>query len=96
MIWNRLFTSKSACAKGTLFQIKNLIHRTSVPNDPKENVQATEDFLEVTLVAYILTAADMEYKAGMTLDDVCDNIIKKYINIGDNDTKSCKLYYEMM
>ena len=47
-------------------------------------------------MAYILTAADMEYKAGMTLDDVCDNIIKKYINIGDNDTKSCKLYYEMM
>uniref|UniRef100_A0A1X7TRY5 DUF6589 domain-containing protein n=2 Tax=Amphimedon queenslandica TaxID=400682 RepID=A0A1X7TRY5_AMPQE len=90
VIWTRLFSSKSSCDKGTLFQIKNLIHRTSVPNDPKDNVQATEDFLEVVLVAYILNAAGNEYKEGMTLDVVCGNIIEKYIDIGDNGSMSCE------
>uniref|UniRef100_A0A1X7VK07 Uncharacterized protein n=1 Tax=Amphimedon queenslandica TaxID=400682 RepID=A0A1X7VK07_AMPQE len=84
VIWTKLFSSKS-CDKGTLFQIKNLIHQTSVPNDPKDNVQETEDFLEVVLVAYILNAA-----GGMTLDVVCGNIIEKYIDIGDNGTMSCE------
>ena len=46
VIWNRLFTSKSACAKGTLFQIKNLIHRTSVPNDPKETYKLRKTSLK--------------------------------------------------
>ena len=89
-IWTRLFSSKSSGDKGTSFQSKNLIHRTSVPNNPKDNVQAAEDFLELVLVAYILNAAENEYKEGMTLDVVCENIIKKYIDIGDNSSMSCK------
>ena len=52
VIWQRLFSSKSAGDKVTLFQLKNLINCTYVPKDPQENVQATEDFLEVVLEAH--------------------------------------------
>ena len=53
MIWSRFYSNKSATDKGTLFQLKNLINRTSVPADPKDNMQATEDFFELVLVAHM-------------------------------------------
>ena len=61
-----------------------------VSTDPKDNVQATEDFLEVVLVAYIVTAAEREYVNGMELKEVCARVIDKYVNLGDNNTMSSK------
>lgn len=46
--------------KGTLLQMKNLLHRTSVPQDPTKDVNACEDFLEVVTIAHVIAAA-MQY-----------------------------------
>lgn len=35
VIWSKLYSAKSVSDKGTLFQLRNVINRTSVPNDPK-------------------------------------------------------------
>ena len=83
-----MFNSKSAGDKGTLFQFKNLINRTSVPRDPQENVQATEDFLEVVLVAHIVTAAKSVFEEGMTLAEVCERIVDNFVKMHCDDTNS--------
>ena len=57
VIWKRLSSSKSTQEKGTMYQLKNLIHRTGVPNDPQDNMKAAEDFLLLLLHAHILQAA---------------------------------------
>lgn len=76
-----MYSAKSASDKGTLFQLKNVINRTSVPNDPKNNVQSTEDFLELVLVAHLLLAAEKEYSDGLTLEGVADKIVNKYVQL---------------
>lgn len=81
MIWTKLYSNKSATDKGTLFQLKNVLNRTSVPNDPKDNMQSTEDFFELVLVSHIIVAADREYKQGMELEDLVDIIVKKHIKL---------------
>ena len=57
MIWLRLYKSESSTEKGTLYQIRNLLNRTSVPNDPAQNMKVTEDFLTVVLFSHIVAAA---------------------------------------
>lgn len=81
MIWGKLYSNKSSTDKGTLFQIKNLVNRTSVPNDPKNNVQSTEDFLQLVLVAYIIVVAEKEYCAGMKVEELADVITRKYVQL---------------
>ena len=81
MIWGNLYSNKSSTDKGTLFQIKNLVNHTSVPNDPKNNVQSTEDFLQLVLVAYIIVAAEKEYCAGMKVEELADVITRKYVQL---------------
>lgn len=44
--------------KGTLYQLRNLLHRTSVPRDPEDNMKAAEDFLLVVLHAHATAAAN--------------------------------------
>ena len=43
--------------KGTLYQLKNLLNRSSIPTDPGKNMKAVEDFLHVVLTSYIIVAA---------------------------------------
>jgi L1 cell adhesion molecule like protein len=57
VIWKLLYTNISAAEKGTLFQLSILIHRTSVPIDPQENMKAAEDITQVVLEAHITAAA---------------------------------------
>jgi hypothetical protein len=57
--------------KGTLLQLKNLIHRTSVPRVPKNNVHAAEDFLNVVLKSHIIVAAMKHFRL-CTLQDCPD------------------------
>lgn len=45
VIWKRLF-SESVMDKGTLQQLKNLINRTNVPPNPKQNMNGAEDFVQ--------------------------------------------------
>lgn len=48
-MWRRLYGRQSNRDGGTLLQLQNLLGRSSVPNDPKFNVNATMDFIEVAL-----------------------------------------------
>ena len=83
MIWLRLYKSESSKEKGTLYQIRNLLNRTSVPNDPAQNMKATEDFLTVVLFSHIVAAA----KSVVTTDDlsfgsIAKKIIEKFVDFG--------------
>ena len=42
---------------GTMFQLRNLIHRKNVPMDPQNNVNAAEDFLLLLLHTHTVAAA---------------------------------------
>lgn len=53
---------------GTLLQIRNLLNRTSVPRDPKNDVNSAEDFLQVVLVGHVVAAA-MEILEMDSMDD---------------------------
>ena len=81
VIWSKLYSDKSSSDKGTLFQLKNVINRTAVPSDPKNIVQSTEDFLELVLVAHIMLAAEKEYSDGLTLEEVADKIVTKFVQL---------------
>jgi L1 cell adhesion molecule like protein len=86
VIWIRLFTKKSSCDKGTLFQLKNLIHRTSVPGDPEDNMQAAEDFLELILEAHIVTAAKTLYVSDITVVELAEKIVDNYVQVSHRNT----------
>ena len=57
VIWKRLYGHHSHMDGGTLLQLCNLLNRSSVPKDPKSNVNATENFIEVTLIGHVIAAA---------------------------------------
>ncbi|XP_065912891.1 uncharacterized protein [Dysidea avara] len=57
VIWKWLYSKQSSTEIGTLYQLKNTINRTNVPSDPKDNLNACEDFLGVVLEAHIVAAA---------------------------------------
>ena len=40
-----------------MYQVKNLLNRTSVPLDPEKNMNASEDFLLLLLHAHVIAAA---------------------------------------
>ena len=52
-----MYSGAALNGKGTLLQLKNLIHRTSYGKQPKHNMKASEDFLEAVLSVHIITAA---------------------------------------
>ena len=104
VIWNRLYSTNSSCDKGTLYQLKNLVHRSSVGADPSKNMKAFEDFFSVVLSAHIIVAAEL-VSSDASLDtctEVAKKIISKFIKInipalGSNDghqanTSTANLY----
>ena len=48
----------SAKEKGTIYQLRNLINRNSVPTDPSSNMNSAEDFLLLLLHAHSVAAAN--------------------------------------
>lgn len=59
VIWKRLYKSYSVCERGTLYQLRNILNRTNVKPNPKDNVNAAHDFIDVITMGHIL-AATME------------------------------------
>ena len=56
VVWKRLYAD-SAMDKGTLNQLKNLIHRTNVPSRPKLNMNAANDFVEMVFTSHVIILA---------------------------------------
>ncbi|SMN01269.1 hypothetical protein SPONN_2354 [uncultured Candidatus Thioglobus sp.] len=57
VLWKRLFSKLSGRDRGSLFQLRNLLGRSSVPSDPQDDMKAAEDFLLVVLHAHAICAA---------------------------------------
>lgn len=70
-IWKRLFKTKSGLERGTLYQLRNLISRRNVSTKPKADVNAAEDFLEIVVIGYVISAV-MSYLRMSSLDDIPD------------------------
>ena len=57
-MWQILHSVKSAKEMGSLYQMHNLINRSSVPKDPGDNMKAAKDFMQLVLYAHIVAAAE--------------------------------------
>ena len=79
-IWKQLFSSLSSMDKGTMFQLKNLINRTYVPNDPTKDMNAVEDFL--LLHAHVVSSAEaiISEISVESVTDLAKLIVVNYIN----------------
>lgn len=53
--------------KGTLAQLQSLINRRNLPADPKQNVNAVEDFIQVLLAQHVGAHAVFSCKTALTL-----------------------------
>jgi len=82
-MWSRFFTDKSH-DRGTLNQLKHLVHRTAVGANPKHNMKPTEDFLRVVMCAHIAAAAKQCKTSCDDPDDcvtVAHQIVKSFVRI---------------
>ena len=74
---------KSSSERGTLYHLKNVLHRTAVPLDPADNMKAAEDFLLVVLHSYIVAAAEAVQSNTDAVDvqSLYKEIVKRFVKI---------------
>ena len=65
----RLYKTQSGMERGTLFQLRNLIHRSNVSSNPKKDTNAAEDFLEVVVTGYVISTV-MAFLGMSSLDNI--------------------------
>jgi len=78
------FYSSTPHDKGTLFQLKEVINRTSFGKQVKHNMKAAEDFLDVVLCAHVLTAAEhvqQSESAYLDCKAVANLIVENFVKI---------------
>ena len=87
-MWKLHYSSASGQEKGTLYQLKTLINRTSVPHSPDDNMKVAEDFLLVVLHAHVIAAAETLLKDNNNNEDsvhqLSTKIVSKFVNIWKN------------
>lgn len=85
-MWKLHYSSASGQEKGTLYQLKTLINRASVPHSPDDNMKAAEDFLLVVLHAHAITAAETLLKDNNedSVHQLSTKIVSKFVNIWKN------------
>ncbi len=66
-----------------MYQLRNLIHRSSVPSDPQNNMNSAEDFLLLLLHAYVVAAADMiqQFNPAESVSDLARSIITNFVRL---------------
>ena len=74
----------------TLYQLRNLINRTSVTAHTEKNVKASEDFLSLIINAHVIAAAKalLLEKNFDNPADLASAIVKKYIRLPRPDDQS--------
>ena len=80
--------------KGTMYHLRNLIKRTSIPVDPEKNMNASEDFLLLLVHTHIVAATKVMQSINPTelVTDLAKMIIANYVRlpkIDDEDTGKC-------
>ena len=88
VIWKRLYNSKSSIEKGTLYQLRNVLNRTSVPADPVINMKATEDLFRLVLYAHIVAATKTVLNSESSCLEIAKRVVNEFISIDmiDADT----------
>ncbi|KAL5484392.1 hypothetical protein EMCRGX_G020883 [Ephydatia muelleri] len=81
LIWRYFYATSSSNQTGTLYHLKNLLNRTSIPKKSKKQYDACHDFFVLVVEAYILVAAMTELKM-----DNLDGIPDKTFAPQENDT----------
>lgn len=75
------FFSSTTFDKGTLSQLKHLIHRTAVGPNPKHNMKPTEDFLFLVLCAHAVVAAKCCKEPNDDVISTADKVIARFVKI---------------
>ena len=57
VIWKYFYSKKSAKEHGTMYQLRNLLHRTNVVSKPAKDFNACDDFFNLIVTSHILTAS---------------------------------------
>ena len=69
----------------TLYQLRNLINRTSITSNPEKNVKASEDFLTMVINAHVIAAAKAVISMSQTKydkpADLASAIVEKYVRL---------------
>ena len=79
---DRQYSIKSASNKGTLYQLKQVVNQTSFGKEPKNNMKATEDFLEVVLCSHILAAAkECSEGPNISCGETANRIVERFVKI---------------
>ena len=68
VIRKRLYNCSSGADGGTLYQLRNLILRRNVVNDPNRNMNACEDFFTFVFEAHIVAATMSAFDMSATDD----------------------------
>ena len=79
-----MYSKQSSSEKGTLYQLKTLINRTSVPLDPSDNMKGAEDFLLVSLFSHIVAAAKTILANDSSIDCgsiLADEVLDKFLRV---------------
>lgn len=76
-----------------MYQLRNLIHRTNVPGDPQNNMNAAEDFLLLLLHAHVVSAAETLQKQHPETEvkELARVIVEKFVRLprAEDEIKSC-------
>lgn len=71
-----------------MYQLRNLINRTSVPSDPTTNMNAAEDYLLLLLHTHTVAAANtiMQYNPTDSATELASRIVANFVNIPNFDS----------
>ena len=69
VIWKQLYKTSSGMERGTLYQLRNLINRRNVTTSCKDDMNSCEEFLELVVIGYIITAV-VDFLGMSSLTDV--------------------------
>ena len=57
IVWKYYYSRKSSADHATLYQLRNVMHRTNVVSDPKNNYNACDDFYTLVIECHIIAVA---------------------------------------
>lgn len=66
-----------------MYQLRNLINRTSIPSDPEKDMNADEDFMLLLVHAHVVAAANMlqSINPSDAVADLAKKIVVNYIHL---------------
>ena len=92
VIWRHFYTRGSAVEHGTLYQLRNLLHRTNVINKPSHDFNACDDFLNLVNTSQVLFAALNTLSMSFLGDIPCNIPEPENVWMLDNETRGQLLH----